>query len=167
VFLFSVNHLFHFATFFLKQNKLFMLQFHSFFIFTLFLLESAEGFFGHSQFIIEFLNFTFVFSLLIQLLKRPFLFFLDLEKWVGLVLKLFENSFFVFLFVFKRNNFLNVVAPFELSAHLLDLFFIKLNFGLRRFKLILFGLNRGVFLNQRRGGFGVPWLFNEGLELAG
>lgn len=127
------NLILHFAAFFFQHHELLMLDLHRFFVFSLFKLKFAKVFLRDSELLVQLRYLDVIFTFFIQSLERFLLLSLHFEQRLGLLLELSQNSLLIFLFIFQRDNFLNVIAAFELAAHRFDLFFIEGDLHLRLF----------------------------------
>ena len=125
-----------------------MLSLHGLFIVSLFELQFAQLFLCHSKLAAQFANLLVVVPVLVQFYQGLFLLFLDFKKRFWLVLELAKNALFIFLFVFKCDNLLYVVAAFKLSAHIFNLSLVKLCFCLCLLELCLLHQNLLVLLRH-------------------
>lgn len=124
-------------------------------------------FFGGPELVIQLRDLLVVFTFFVQRLKCFLLLALNLEQALRFVLKRLKNPFFVFLFVLKSDDLLNVVTAFQLAAHVFDLLFIELDFHLALLKLAFFSHDLRILLGQGGWHFGVAGLFYKVFKFAG
>lgn len=128
----------HLTAFLFKHDKLLMLGLHAFLVLSLLKLQLAKMLLGDTQLFVQLCDLDIVLTLFVKGCQGLLLLSLDFEQGLGLVLQLQQDTFLIFLLVFKRNNFLNVVRAFKLAAHGFDLFLVEGNLHLRLPQILLF-----------------------------
>ena len=128
--------------------------------------------FRSAKLLTQFTYLAIIFSMLVQSGQGLFLLFLYLQKRFWFFLQLLQNPFFVLLFIFQSDYFLDVVWSFKLTSHAFNLFFIELNLVLWLLELSFFGKNLFIlFLTGQSISWGLflflcSWLVNKLFQLA-